>query len=279
MPEDIELSQDKPHQTDLPEPVRYDGDSPFEIPISRFLMSLLDQRREDVETYVCEELKEEWDEIISNADKYANLLFETQSMLGGDNASLVDKLWDDLGFHELDNSLLLEALCSRLARINLDSLAQAERRLIRLISIVAESKHNDLALGYLRRISKCFIFGFDTECLLMCRAALESALFMVISNAEMKKRFNRPPNWVDSDGVESWSLHSRLLAAKDSRQGYPQRLIGDGIEAAFRIQKHANHAIHPSPIDKNAPPANIEQYIRDLVLVLNQLAKYAGRNA
>src|SRR5438105_15287060 len=39
-------------------------------------------------------------------------------------------------------------------------------------------------VGFLTRVSRCFLYGFDAECAIMCRAAIDSALESEISRVD-----------------------------------------------------------------------------------------------
>jgi len=55
-------------------------------------------------------------------------------------------------------------------------LPRAEKRIERLITMIALRDLSELTLAYLDRATRLYLWGFDPECLVMCGAVLEAAL-------------------------------------------------------------------------------------------------------
>jgi len=59
--------------------------------------------------------------------------------------------------------------------------AEAEVRILKLLPLVRRSQPGWRVRDFLRRVSRCYIYGFDTECAVMCRSVLEAELDEQIS--------------------------------------------------------------------------------------------------
>lgn len=55
-------------------------------------------------------------------------------------------------------------------------LPRAEQRLVQLVALIASRPLSQRAASYLDRATRLYLWGFDPECLIMCRSALEAAV-------------------------------------------------------------------------------------------------------
>ena len=55
-----------------------------------------------------------------------------------------------------------------------------------LLGVLLEEQPAGRAPAYLQRVARCYIEGLDPECLVMCRAVLDSVFEESVSTAEVK---------------------------------------------------------------------------------------------
>jgi len=76
---------------------------------------------------------------------------------------------------------LVDAVWIQVGRNTIKVQAEAELRILKLLPLVRLSQPGWRVRDFLRRVSRCYIYGFDTECAVMCRSVLEAELDEQIS--------------------------------------------------------------------------------------------------
>ncbi|MCK4293156.1 MAG: DUF4145 domain-containing protein [Planctomycetes bacterium] len=151
--------------------------------------------------------------------------------------------------------LVWERLCIKLAWDMTEKVEVGANRILQLYNLGMETKPFDTTLVFLRRVSRCFIWGFDPECVILCRGVIDSAFRSAVDDEICKRHIRgKPPRF--------WRLFDRIKAA------FKEGLISkDAKDAAYRIKTRGNNAVHHDPnIYKHALDT-----IRDTLLVLEEL--------
>jgi hypothetical protein len=103
-------------------------------------------------------------------------------------------------------------------------------RLYRLVLCSAPSKPTQQFLG---RLSRCFIWGFDPECVILCRAVVDRAFKDAITDKICENHLGER---------ERYDLSDRIEAAR--KEG----LIDDEIKnKAYTVRIRGNKAVHEQP--------------------------------
>src|SRR4030042_2827491 len=106
---------------------------------------------------------------------------------------------------------------------------------------------------FLRLVMRSYLWGFDTESVILCRSAMEKAFENRVTY-EMCEKYFGPPHGGD------YSLQARVIVAK--REG----MLNDEIaEIATKIRLRGNTALHRDP---NATK-NIYETITDTIRVIS----------
>ena len=155
-----------------------------------------------------------------------------------------------------DHALLIQALHNSVIvrdsiRIQLgfevsdELLPQAEQRVAHLVALIASRELSDRAASYLDRATRLYLWGFDPECLVMCRSALEAA---IASRLEEIIPLDEPPPPLDKllylGGVNN-VLEGFERAG--SRRGWKARRHSM-LWKADRIRWSANRVVHDLPV-------------------------------
>lgn len=82
------------------------------------------------------------------------------------------KKLEDVGLRDLVRERLEIAVARR---FSLDTASKA-RRALDFSRMVMNGQPGERTLGYLRRLGRCYISGFDAECVILCRAVVENSL-------------------------------------------------------------------------------------------------------
>ena len=89
--------------------------------------------------------------------------------------------------------------------------------------------------AFLRRVGRCFVWGFDPECVILCRGAIETALRDVIDD-DLCHRYGQPA------ARYGYTLAQRINAAESSGI-----LDKDVAKAARRANERATKSAHDNP--------------------------------
>lgn len=131
-------------------------------------------------------------------------------------------------------------------------------RLLQLCDLLLQSPPSVETTKFLRRVSRCYVWGFHTECVILCRGAIDTAFQRTVADAIC-----------DKHGLErtkiGHSLANRIVAAH--REG----MIDDAERAAaFRVNANANTAVHRDPSE----PSDTLTVISDTRNVVQKILAY-----
>jgi hypothetical protein len=163
-------------------------------------------------------------------------------------------------------SLVWERLCISLGTqlVGL-RLVRGSNRILHLVQLIVEAEPSDVTLRYLRHVSRCFILGFDAECIILCRGAIDSAFATAAPDSAC-----RSLGWSPNAGY-GFTLSQRINAAKEL-----QLIDERGWKAAKDVNEAAKDPLHVDPgLAKSAFTV-----IRDMLAVVRQLTpSKRARNA
>lgn len=118
-----------------------------------------------------------------------------------------------------------------LATDAIQRLRHATDRFVSLLDLVLDHPLSPRASDYLARATRLYVLGFDPECLVMCRAALDAALQERIDDDELQRL-----------GIQRRDLWWRIRAAESL--GLFDTTLRD---SADRLRQAGNQAIHTAP--------------------------------
>ena len=248
----------------------YNPDRPLDYSVADYLLSRLKSRQDEVAWYLHSK-EVDWSEITRSAERIADAIMKCAEDIGGKGAfaSLIDVLDaeepDKKGnSNKLFYLVVMEALEEALAQRVIEAVGCARKRIIDLLSTSKEEGAIKRARDFLRRVSRTYLLGFDTECIVMCRSALEAQFDAEISNDDCIPVPSRPLNASDK-GQPLFDLHNKIkVAAKLGR-------ITPEIESfAHKVRKAANAVVHQKP----APPCDAITIVKYTVAVIMALGNY-----
>jgi len=109
----------------------------------------------------------------------------------------------------------------------------AEDRIYDLAEMALQERPSDKAAAFLKRVARCYLFGFDPECLLMCRSAMDAELLSEVSGDECISVLGQRP---------SFNLYDRIEVARQLH-----RLSFELAQEAHSIRLLGNKAVHGDP--------------------------------
>lgn len=144
-------------------------------------------------------------------------------------------------------------------------LSTARERFWQLLMLLKHRQPSPHARNFLRRVARCYLFGFDSECVVMCRAVLDREFEAEIQSGDVLAW------WKTTDKGKRgkpapMNLWGRIQAAHHSG-----RIGQDTQAAADEVRDDGNKAVHQKPSIKD-PLC----YIQETVMVLDMLEQ--GKN-
>lgn len=110
-----------------------------------------------------------------------------------------------------------------------------------LMAAAHEQPLSDLAAAYLTRAARLLLFGFDVECVVMCRAVLEAALSERLDPAELNRAGIRP-SINKPGGHHEFSLADLISGALKLKLFNPE-----DHKRARKIKQDGNDVLHVNP--------------------------------
>lgn len=214
--------------------------------------------------------KEQLDRFNEAAD---SLVEGVQDLAGVDGISCLAELAGLGGFQQGKTfELLDEHICIKFGWEAMEMLSIARARFRDMILLLKDRQPCDRAKAFLQRVARCYLFGFDAECVVMCRAVLDREFDETV---------------VDDDQVSDWwkwyattSEGKRYkgkkppygqLWAKIHAAGYARMISDADRKAADAVRKRGNDAVHKRPdIGESL------EVVRQTVQVLDALEKTRG---
>jgi len=150
---------------------------------------------------------------------YAPLLAQANK----DDLNVIARVWK-LHWQKLEEELGWEL--ARMANV-------AEERILDLAGMAVQQMPSGKAAGFLRRVARCCQFGFDAECLIMCRSVIDAELLSEISGDECISVLGQRQYFDLGDRIEA-ARRLRLLSFELAQE-------------AHNIRKLGNKAVHGDP--------------------------------
>jgi hypothetical protein len=160
----------------------------------------------------------------------------------------------------LPQELLNEHVCITFGWEAMGMLSTARERFWELLMFVKDRNPSPEAKAFLQRVARCYLFGFDAECVVMCRAVLDREFDAKISCNDVKTW------WTTEKGKKGetapFNLWGRIQTA------FHRRGDEDNRDAADKVRNDGNDAVHQTPSISNSL-----DYIRKTVQVLDALGR------
>jgi hypothetical protein len=133
-------------------------------------------------------------------------------------------------------------------------------RVLELLRIVLNTSPSEPTRQFLGRLARCYIWGFEAECVILCRAVLDTAFKDAVDNEVCEKYSNKRPS--NKRLYDNFTLVDRIYAAE--KEG----LINEATrKLAKKIKTRGDKAVHYQPdITKD-----ILGTIRDTLVVIERL--------
>jgi hypothetical protein len=161
--------------------------------------------------------------------------------------AMLPEIFRKMPFVHLDQDsparLVWEHLCINLAGRWIGEIGDAAHRLFDLWGLVISARPCPASQQFLRRVSRCYVAEFDTECIILCRGVLDTA-FRELS-------------------LETGTLKKRIDAAAEAN-----RISAKVERAANDVRVRGNKAIHDEP-DLQVDALDV---IRDTLTVVEAIA-------
>lgn len=213
-------------------------------------------------------LKETPDEDVTRSlETLADLLVSGAHDLAGNDVSLLTEGIESLiAMGSIDSlgaryQYLLSAMDARVAEDLVALASSASNRYVALATLMRRTTLSVPAARFLQRVSRCFLYGFDTECAVMCRGALDAELQAEISADDCAFLGRRART---RDGEPMYDLSDRIEAARKTK-----RFDDETAAIAHAVRKQTNMLLHRNP----QPPKDVVEILARTLRVIEALQR------
>lgn len=132
-----------------------------------------------------------------------------------------------------------------LASAAVQKLFEGKKRLATILHLLSKFELSPRAAAYVDRMVQCYVWGLDTECVVMARSVVEAALEEAFTDADMHAMGFVPKR----HGFEYWQFRNAA-----TRSG---RFSADVLGCLEDVRRAGNDAVHASPGLHEDPIASI----------------------
>jgi hypothetical protein len=226
----------------------YDPDHPLETRVGDYLTGRLESRKDEINWFLLRE-KLDWDEVTARARRLAEVLLSGVASLGWfDDQDELDRLLQDRPEGDSEAAKIerlceIETIDQLLAERAIAATKNAETRFWELLRHVSMTRSTSpRGRAFLKRISLCYMFGFDAECIVMCRAVLDAEFQANIPTDDCIQTLGADNRRTNRHGQPLYDLAERILVAEKTRRtDYATK------DKAQRVVRRGNHVVHRDP--------------------------------
>lgn len=131
--------------------------------------------------------------------------------------------------------LVWERLFIDLAWDAVAKIDEGTRRIFKLYGLVLQTRTSLATQKFLARLGRCYVWGFDSECVILCRAVLDTAFRDAVKDKLCEKCLRKKPKY-------DFTLNDRIRAAQ--KAGFIDRKTKD---LAIQVKERGVKAVHYQP--------------------------------
>jgi hypothetical protein len=222
----------------------YSPENPMDTTLSEYLQDRLESRKDDINWFL-DRNDIDWGNI-TNATKE---VIENIFINGVERTGCVDdidqftKVIQEWPTDPIERQLYTETIIQYLAKMAIKALSIAESRFSKLMKCISFTRcMSPRSRDFLIRVSRCYLYGFDHECIILCRAVLDADFEAEIPNDQCiglieNRRINK-------NRQSLFTLSDRMSAANKLN-----RIDHVTYELALKVKRLGDNAVH-----KNLPP-------------------------
>lgn len=200
------------------------------------------------------------DEMTDQREKFLSLLSRVTDGMETRGFQSAGPEWPDRPDPDSTLKLVWERLCIHLAWDTGDYLRTGAVRILQMWQLFLEVRPSRTTIRYLQRLARCFVSGFDPECIILCRSVLDDAFREAIPDRECECFYSR------AKPADDFGLSKRIVTAFNIKH-----ITRQTKAMAFKVIELGNTAIHFDPLVTQ----NALGTIRDTMVVLERLLKEA----
>jgi len=166
--------------------------------------------------------------------------------------------------------LVWERLLINLANDAVGKIGEGTARMFKLYALVRQIQPSPATQKFLARLGRCYVWGFEPECIMLCRAVLDTAFRDNIADEICEKHCGSRRNRREKICSQGFTLDNRIEAA------VRERIIDKKTASlAGKVRIRGNKAVH-----YQADLArDVLGTIRDTLTVLQKLDGVKGRHS
>ncbi|MBD3350682.1 MAG: DUF4145 domain-containing protein [Candidatus Lokiarchaeota archaeon] len=175
------------------------------------------------------------------SDKIKEIVYsgKDRNIIAQEVIDCYNKYNDNLPFypHEKESPLRLvwERLSIEYAGTLTSSVSDLANRTIELYQLILHVTPSKEVIPYLSNLAKCYIWGFDSECIILCRSVIDNAFSKKTNNQICEKHLGER-HW------KNFTLEERILVAQ--KEG----ILDENMKTiADTIRTNGNDVVHLDP--------------------------------
>lgn len=237
----------------------------------------LDEHEQDRQAHLIAQAKKlgpEGESQLERFNKSADSLVEgVQDLVGVDGIECLMQLAQAADFQQGKFfELLEEHVCITFGWEAMGMLDSARERFVNLLMLLRNRQPSTRAKDFLQRVARCYLFGFDAECVVMCRAVLDREFDdKIIDDDQVSEWWEFYKTTPEGEKYKGKRPPYGKLWAKIQAAEYAGMIKETDRKAANEVRNRGNDAVHKKPDEGDAM-----ETVRQTLQVLDALAK--GKN-
>lgn len=147
--------------------------------------------------------------------------------------------------------LLDEHMCITCGWEAMTMLSTARERFLDLLLLLRDRQPCNRARAFLQRVARCYLFGFDAECVVMCRAVLDREFEAEISGEDVESWWGWYKS-TDNGRNDKCKNAPKILWGRIQTALFKRRLTQEEFDAADTVRDRGNDAVHKKPAGSDA---------------------------
>lgn len=240
----------------------YNPDNPMDTTLSEYLQDRLESRKDDINWFLHRQ-GIDWSKVTDVADNIVEDIFIKGIEQFGciDDIDQFIKVIQEWPNNSTEIQLYEETIHQHLARTVIKALPIAVTRFRNLGHCFSFSRQmSERARNFLKRLARCYLFGFDNECIIMCRTILDVEFEAEISSDDCIGK--RETNKFNRNNQPLFDLYDRIFVAKELG-----RIDEITYKLADDVRKQGNNAVHKNP----TPDIDSLMIIQNALTVIDKL--------
>jgi hypothetical protein len=239
----------------------------YQFPLPGQIETLCDEYEDERRAYLSEWSQQHGksDSMMKGVDRVADAMIS-----GVAEPTRANTLWEVIGalLEECSGHEMLvfafEEIDIRFAREALGMVKDSHSRFLALLNLAVSLEASWRARAFLQRVSRCYLYGFNAECVVMCRSVLESEFEAEVPNDDCITALGDPVRR-DRKNRPIFDFNDRTRAAVILK-----RITAEVAQLSDDVREDGRDAVHRWPKAQTDPKIYIEKTLKVIAALHDQ---------